>query len=55
MFEPGRIYRRADVRHEWGGETELQWQGGILTPAEAPARPRRAVLGPERRGCARGQ
>lgn len=34
MFEPGRIYRRADVHHEWGGETELQRQGGILTPAE---------------------
>jgi 5-methylcytosine-specific restriction enzyme A len=36
MFEPGRIYVRADVRRAWDGTTSLQRQGGILTPAEAP-------------------
>jgi 5-methylcytosine-specific restriction protein A len=36
VFEPGRIYLRADVHHEWGGTTPLQRQGGILTPAEVP-------------------
>jgi hypothetical protein len=35
VFEPGRIYVRADVHREWGGTTELQRQGGI-PPAEAP-------------------
>lgn len=36
MFEPGRIYLRADLHHEWSGETQLQRQGGILTPREVP-------------------
>jgi 5-methylcytosine-specific restriction protein A len=36
VFEPGRIYTRADLHHEWGGTTELQRQGGILTPREVP-------------------
>ncbi len=36
MFEPGRIYKRAELHQEWGGTTEVQRQGGILTPREAP-------------------
>jgi 5-methylcytosine-specific restriction protein A len=36
MFEPARIYARADLHHEWGGTTEVQRQGGILTPREVP-------------------
>jgi hypothetical protein len=36
MFEPGRIYARADLHHEWGGTTEVQRQGEILTPREVP-------------------
>lgn len=36
MFEPGRIYRRNELHHGWGGATQLQQQGGILTPREAP-------------------
>lgn len=36
VFEPGRIYARADLHREWGGSTELQRQGGILTPREVP-------------------
>jgi 5-methylcytosine-specific restriction protein A len=36
VFEPGRIYVRANVHEEWDGTTELQRQGGILTPREVP-------------------
>ena len=36
MFEPGRVYRRDALHHEWGGTTQLQQQGGILTPREVP-------------------
>jgi 5-methylcytosine-specific restriction protein A len=36
MFEQGRLYRRDELHHEWGGSTRLQRQGGILTPAEVP-------------------
>jgi 5-methylcytosine-specific restriction enzyme A len=36
MFEAGRLYARADLHHEWGGTTEAQRQGGILTPREVP-------------------
>jgi len=36
VFEPGRVYIRADVHNVWGGATELQRQGGILTPREVP-------------------
>ena len=36
MFEQGRVYRRDEIHREWGGETRLQAQGGILTPREAP-------------------
>jgi 5-methylcytosine-specific restriction protein A len=36
MFEQGRVYRRDELHREWGGETRLQAQGGILTPREAP-------------------
>jgi 5-methylcytosine-specific restriction enzyme A len=36
MFEPGRVYRRSELHHEWSGTVELQRQGGILTPTEAP-------------------
>src|SRR5262249_21615393 len=36
MFERGRVYRRNELHHEWDGATELQRQGGILTPVEAP-------------------
>ncbi len=36
MFEPGRVYRRDELHHEWGGTTQLQHQGGILTPREVP-------------------
>ena len=30
MFEPGRVYRRAELHREWDGTTEVQRQGGIL-------------------------
>lgn len=36
MFEKGRLYRRNELHHEWGGQTRLQQQGGILTPTEVP-------------------
>jgi 5-methylcytosine-specific restriction protein A len=36
VFEPGRVYRRSELHHEWGGMTRLQQQGGILTPREVP-------------------
>jgi 5-methylcytosine-specific restriction enzyme A len=36
VFERGRVYRRNELHHEWGGATEVQRQGGILTPVEAP-------------------
>jgi 5-methylcytosine-specific restriction enzyme A len=36
MFERGRVYPRAELHNEWGGATELQRQGGILTPREVP-------------------
>jgi 5-methylcytosine-specific restriction protein A len=36
VFEPGRVYRRAELHHEWNGATQLQQQGGILTPREVP-------------------
>lgn len=36
MFEPGRVYPRAELHREWDGTTEVQRQGGILTPREAP-------------------
>jgi 5-methylcytosine-specific restriction protein A len=36
MFEQGRLYRRDAIHEEWAGETQLQGQGGILTPREAP-------------------
>jgi 5-methylcytosine-specific restriction protein A len=36
VFEPGRIYPRAEVHLEWNGDTRLQQQGGILTPREVP-------------------
>jgi len=36
VFEPGRVYRRDELHHEWGGTTQLQQQGGILTPREVP-------------------
>jgi 5-methylcytosine-specific restriction enzyme A len=32
MFEKGRVYRRAELHHEWAGTIRLQQQGGILTP-----------------------
>lgn len=37
MFEPGRIYVRNRIHEAWGGTTEVQRQGGILTPVEYPA------------------
>lgn len=36
MFEPGRVYRRDELHSAWGGSTQLQQQGGILTPREVP-------------------
>jgi 5-methylcytosine-specific restriction protein A len=36
MFELGRVYRRDDLHHAWGGNVRVQTQGGILTPREAP-------------------
>jgi 5-methylcytosine-specific restriction protein A len=36
VFEPGRVYPRGEVHHAWSGATELQRQGGILTPREMP-------------------
>jgi 5-methylcytosine-specific restriction enzyme A len=36
MFERGRVYRRDEVHQAWNGTTQLQRQGGILTPQEAP-------------------
>jgi 5-methylcytosine-specific restriction protein A len=36
MFELGRVYRRAELHREWGGATEVQRQGGILTPRGVP-------------------
>jgi hypothetical protein len=36
VFEPGRVYVRAELHREWDGATELQRQGGILTPREVP-------------------
>jgi 5-methylcytosine-specific restriction enzyme A len=36
VFEPGRVYPRAELHREWNGETELQRQGGILTPRKVP-------------------
>ena len=35
-FESGRVYPRAELQFEWGATTELQRQGGILTPREVP-------------------
>src|SRR4051812_31688599 len=36
MFERGRLYRRAELHEAWGGEKQVQIQGGILTPREHP-------------------
>src|SRR3712207_3956949 len=36
MFERGRVYKRNELHQEWEGETEVQRQGGILTPREQP-------------------
>src|SRR3954468_22673298 len=36
MFEKGRVYRRAELHLEWAGTTQLQRQGGILTPRDQP-------------------
>jgi hypothetical protein len=36
MFEPGRVYRRDEVHRQWNGSTQLQREGGILTPREVP-------------------
>jgi 5-methylcytosine-specific restriction protein A len=36
VFERGRVYRRNEIHHAWAGATEVQRQGGILTPVEAP-------------------
>jgi 5-methylcytosine-specific restriction protein A len=36
VFEPGRVYRRDLLHREWSGQTQLQPQGGILTPREVP-------------------
>lgn len=36
MFERGRVYQRDEVHQAWSGTTQLQRQGGILTPLEAP-------------------
>lgn len=36
MFEPGRVYPRDQLHHQWNGQTRLQPQGGILTPREVP-------------------
>jgi hypothetical protein len=36
VFEPGRVYVRGELHNEWDGTTELQRQGGILTPREVP-------------------
>lgn len=36
LFEKGRLYRRDEIHNEWGGATQLQAQGGILTPREVP-------------------
>lgn len=36
MFEAGRIYQRNRLHDQWNGRTELQRQGGILTPRELP-------------------
>jgi 5-methylcytosine-specific restriction protein A len=36
VFEPGRVYPRAELHLEWNGGTRLQRQGGILTPREVP-------------------
>jgi 5-methylcytosine-specific restriction enzyme A len=36
VFESGRVYPRAELHHEWNGNTRLQPQGGILTPREVP-------------------
>lgn len=36
MFEHGRVYRRNELHQAWDGTTEVQRQGGILTPVEGP-------------------
>jgi hypothetical protein len=36
VFEPGRVYIRGELHREWDGTTELQRQGGILTPRQVP-------------------
>jgi len=36
VFEPGACLSPAELHHEWNGGTELQRQGGILTPREVP-------------------
>jgi 5-methylcytosine-specific restriction protein A len=36
LFEKGRLYRRDELHLEWGGQTRVQAQGGILTPTEVP-------------------
>jgi 5-methylcytosine-specific restriction protein A len=36
VFEPGRVYPRGELHREWAGTTEVQRQGGILTPREVP-------------------
>lgn len=36
MFEPGRVYRRDEMHRGWNGNTQLQREGGILTPREVP-------------------
>jgi len=36
LFERGRIYRRDELHHAWGGTTQVQAQGGILTPQAVP-------------------
>ncbi len=36
MFDTSRSYRRANLHEAWGGSTQVQRQGGILTPSEVP-------------------
>lgn len=36
MFETGRVYKRAQLHDEWNGTTQVQAQGGILTPKQCP-------------------
>jgi hypothetical protein len=48
VFEPGRVYVRGELHRQWDGTTEVQRQGGILTPREEGEGALLFLVGPAR-------